>query len=369
MREGGLAEYQDSMMIMAAVFAAIAAIFVVIIVAAALFIKFSKELCIRNLEYHRYFADKGVFEGEETELVEEFTNHSFVPMFVVDVETHISSRIKMQGCQTDDGITQWFISRFLVMPFTKIRRVHKASCLKRGYYKLETAKITFAGVEVYLDSRAEMYVYPREISFEEMKMLNNHLQYSSASKRPLIEDNFSFAGVRKYVQGDPLNTINYKQTARRREIMVNDREYMLGRKIILYLNFQPNEKAHISLDESSELLERELSYASYMLSECVRNGYASSVSANSKMAGGENYVRNPFTVGQKNYEEILCQMAKMTNAYGVSMVSLIDMDIQEFLNGAEVFLFTAYVDDALELRMEELEKAGNTVNVVNVMDW
>lgn len=368
MREGGLAEYQDSMMIMAFVLFAIAALLVIVIAAAAIFIKSSRELCMRKLEYRRYFSEKGVFEGEETELVEEFTNHSFVPMFIVDVETHISSRIKMQGCQTDDGITQWFVSRFFVMPFTKIRRVHRASCLKRGYYKLETAKITFAGVEVYLDSTADIHVYPKELSFAEMKIINHHLQYSASSKRPLIEDAFSFAGIRKYVQGDSFHAINYKQTARRMELMVNDREYMLGRKIMIYLNFQPNEKAHISPDEFSALLETELSCASYMLSECVRNGYAYSLNANSKMAGGENFVRNPFTVGEKNYEELLCQMSEMTNIYGVSLVSMIDIDLQEFLSGAEVFIFTTYTDEALQLRAEDLERIGNAVNIVNVMD-
>jgi len=364
----GLAEYQDSMMLLAFVFIGLALGLVAVILSVMLFVTFSRRLCVRRLEYRRYFGEKGVFEGEETELIEEFTNHSFLPMFVVDVETHVSSLIKMKGCQTDDGLTQCFISRFFVMPFTRIRRVHRASCLKRGYYKLESAKITFAKVEVYLDSSAEIYVYPRGISIDEMKMLNSYMQYSAASRLPLIEDNFSFAGVRKYVHGDPLSAVNYKQTARQRELMVNDREYMLGRKIMIYLNFQPNEKVHLSTAEFSGLLEKELSYASFLLSECVRKGYAYAFSANSKTAGGENFVRMGFSVGEKNYEEILCQMAQMVDRYGISAASMIDEDIMGFLNGAEVFLFTAYIDEALELRMAELEKAGNAVNIINLLD-
>ena len=368
MREGGLTEYQDRVTLLAAIFIAAAFGIVILTITITVFVKLSKELCIRGLEYHRYFKDKGVFEGEETELVEEFTNHSIFPMFVVDVETHVSSRIKMQGCQTDDGLTQCFVSRFFVMPFTKIRRVHKASCIKRGYYKLESAKITFAGVEVYIDSNAEIYIYPKELSITEMKMINSYMQYSAASKRPLIEDNFSFAGVRSYVHGDPLSAVNYKQTARQRELMVNDREYMLGRKIMIYINFQPNEKVHLSSAEFSKLLEKELSYASYMLSECVRKGYAYSLNANSKTAKGDNFIKNPFTIGEKNYEEILCQMSEMTDRYGVSLSSMIDEDIMEFINGAEVFLFTTYMDEALRLRTAELEKTGNAVNIINVLE-
>ncbi len=364
----GLAEYQDSMMLLAFVFIGLALGLVAVVFSVMLFVTLSRRLCMRRLEYRRYFREKGVFEGEETELIEEFTNHSFLPMFVVDVETHVSSWIKMKGCQTDDGLTQCFISRFFVMPFTRIRRVHKVSCLKRGYYKFESAKITFAKVEVYLDSGSEIYVYPRELSINEMKMINSYMQYSAVSKLPLIEDNFSFAGVRKYVHGDSLSAINYKQTARQRELMVNDREYMLGRKVMIYLNFQPNEKVHLSAAEFSNLLEKELSCASFLLSECVRKGYAYSFSANSKMTGGENLVRTGFTIGEKNYEEILCQMAQMTDRYGISAASMIDEDIMEFLSGAEIFLFTAYMDEALELRMSELEKTGNAVNIINLID-
>lgn len=364
----GLAEYQDSMMLLAFVFIGLSVFLVAAVLSAMFFVAFSRQLCVRRLEYRRYFKEKGVFEGEETELIEEFTNHSFLPMFVVDVETHVSSLIKMKGCQTDDGLTQCFISRFFVMPFTKIRRVHKAACLKRGYYRLESAKITFAKVEVYLDSGAEIYIYPRELSVEAEKIINGYMQYSSVSKLPLIEDNFSFAGVRAYVHGDPLSAINYKQTARQRELMVNDREYMLGRKVMIYLNFQPNEKVHLSTAEFAELLEKELSCASFLLSECVRNGYAYSFCANSKMANGERFVRTGFTVGEKNYEEILCQMAQMTDRYGISAAAMIDKDIMEFLSGAEIFLFTAYIDEALELRTAELEKSGNAVTIINLID-
>lgn len=364
----GLTDYQDGMMLLAFVFIGLSLGLVVVVFSVMLFVTLSRQLCIRRLEYKRYFREKGVFEGEETELIEEFTNHSFLPMFVVDVETHVSSLIKMKGCQTDDGLTQCFISRFFVMPFTRIQRVHKASCLKRGYYKLESAKITFAKVEVYLDSGAQIYVYPRELSVNEMKMINNYMQYSTVSKLPLIEDNFSFAGVRKYIYGDSLSAINYKQTARQRELMVNDREYMLGRKVMIYLNFQPNEKVHLSATQFSNLLEKELSCAAFLLSECVRKGYAYSFRANSKMAKGEHFIRTGFVVGEKNYEEILCQMAQMTDRYGISAASMIDEDIMEFLSGTEIFFFTAYMDEALELRISELEKIGNVVNIINLID-
>ncbi len=342
---------------------------VAIIILAIIFIKISKIYCIQNLEYRRYFEEEGVFEGEETRLIEEFTNHSFIPMFVVDVETHISSRLHVHGSRENDGVMQCYISRFLIMPYTKVRRIHKVSCWKRGYYRLESAKITYAGIEVYLDSVADIHVYPKELPFETEKMMNYYIQYSANSRWPLLEDRFSFAGIRQYMAGDSMSAVNYKQTARRGELMVNSREYLMGRKILMYINFQPNMKEHITEEKLEELLELELSCASYMMSQCVLCGYAYSMNANSKIPQYGDYVRNSFVVGEQNYQQMLCQMAEMGNRYGLSMAALMDMDIKEMIQGAEIFLFTMYMDEALEERIAQLERQGNAVNVIDVLEW
>ena len=286
----------------------------------------------------------------------------------MDIETHISSKIEMQGYERSDGISQEFISRFFVFPYTRIQRRHTVTCKSRGYYKLETAKVGFAGIEVYLDSPAQIHVYPAEVTVEESRQINRLFQYSAMSKKPLIEDNFSFAGIRQYIPGDAMNALNYKQTARRGELMVNDREYLAGRKLLVYVNFQPNEKKHFPPEQFHELIEKELSYASYLLGESIRNGYVCSFAANSKMMHGGVAPRYAFASGEEYYQELLCQMAEMTDLYAVSMLSVMKQDIEERLGNTEIFLFTPYYDTTLAGAVEDLERNGNVVTVVDVSE-
>ena len=96
MRQPGLEIYQEQMIVIALICAGIAVTIVVLTILAAIYIKLSRQLCLKELEYRRYFRDEGVFEGDRTELIEEITNHSFLPMFVVDIETHISSKIEIE---------------------------------------------------------------------------------------------------------------------------------------------------------------------------------------------------------------------------------------------------------------------------------
>ena len=61
-------------------------------------------------------------------------------------------------------------------------------------------------------------------------------------------------------------------------------------------------------------------------------------------------------------------MAEMTDLYAVSMLSVMKQDIEERLGNTEIFLFTPYYDTALAGAVEDLERNGNVVTVVDVSE-
>lgn len=325
---------------------------------------FGKSYSMKKLEYKRYFSEKGEFEGEEVMFIEELTNHSFLPMFRVYVETHITSNIKLKGCEDDDGSNQHFISLFFVMPYTRIKRVHSAVLKKRGHYYLETAKVIFMGIEAFVESKAEISVYPSEIKPEEKLNINSSLAYSSQSRIPLITDVFSFSGIREYRSGDNFSLINHKATAKSNFIMVNNHDYIMGRKIIVYINFQNGDK-DIQIDKFYLLIEKALSYASYIAGEAYKNGWLFGLRSNSKMQDGKLSYSSEISTGRTEYMEALDSLACMRNVYGHSINLVLDKDIDDFLEKSEVFIFTVYTDDSIERRINILEKMGNVVNLID----
>ena len=66
MRQPGLEIYQEQMIVIALICAGIAVTIVVLTILAAIYIKLSRQLCLKELEYRRYFRDEGVFEGDRT---------------------------------------------------------------------------------------------------------------------------------------------------------------------------------------------------------------------------------------------------------------------------------------------------------------
>ncbi len=326
-----------------------------------------KRFSMRKLEYKRYFSYEGVTQGSDIEFIEEFSNNSIFPMFNVDVETHITSKIKMKVFQGDDDQMYEFVSRFFVMPYTKIRRVHKAQCIKRGCYKLESAKVTFMGMEVYLESHARVLVYPKEIEIEAQNRLNNCLNYSAQSKRPLMIDAFSFAGIREYSYGESISNINHKATAKANRLMVNSKEFILGRKIKIYINFQMGD-VKLSIHEFEELMEKALSYSAYIAGQAAGNGWQFGLLANCRMENNDKYLNVPMSVGKEKYIELLREMSMIRMIYGYSIINIIDMDIDEKISGTEIFFMTTYVDESIRKRIEFLERTGNAVTIINMLE-
>ncbi len=336
---------------------------VLLVIAARVLYGLMKIVCIRQMEYRRYFSEEGVYEGETVYLVEELKNRSLLPMIGMDIESHITASVALEGCDPDEKMMQHFISRFTVMPFTTVVRRHRAVAKKRGYYELETARVSYAGMDIYLDSRADLAVYPRMLEFEQTRQMNRFLSYDSASRTPLLTDAFSFTGIREYTGKEPFSNLNFKATARAGQYMVNQKGYLLGRQIQLYVNFQMPQKPMESA-VFSELIEQALSHVAYAVGMGVQKGYRIGLCTNSRMVNGAYFLRFPRQTGIVHYQELLRQMARIRLMAGNSFASVIDMDIREQITGCEIYILTTYLDESIEERIARLGDLGNAVRPV-----
>ncbi len=101
--------------------------------------------------------------------------------------------------------------------------------VKRGSYEFNTINIfvhSFLGLTTRrytIDAKIAVPVYPSYIQMHKYELLaiSNKLLMAGIKKMRRIGHNFEFEQIRDYVQGDDFRTINWKATARRNELMVN----------------------------------------------------------------------------------------------------------------------------------------------------
>ena len=295
------------------------------------------------------------------------TNKYFLTFRNVHVESHISTGIRLEGCEVSaDDTIQHFLSTFTVKPYTKIKRVHNAKCIRRGHYILESAKIEYAGEDIFIDSKFEFNIYPEETPVDKQESLNMYLQYSNYSRYPIIEDVFSVNGIRAYNYGDAFATINHKATAKMGELMVNTKDHVLGRQVMVYINFQMLEENYMSLSQYESLMERALSYAAYIIGECERYGFKFGFACNSRFSYGGRSTRYPMSSGYEAYLDVMKILACVRTAEGDSILPCLDKDIDENMTNTEVYFFTLRMDDAVDGRLNIIENMGNAVTVLKI---
>lgn len=321
---------------------------------------------IQRIQYSREFNKVGVYEGQRVTFTEIIYNDSWFPLFFIDMESWIDQELRLQNQPFNPNKSkQLVISRFHLWPHMEIRREHSMVCMKRGYYSFETSTVYTNKQEIFFDSFAEIYVYPKCIEFEDVPWPINNIQGESISNRQLIVDPFSMAGIRDYQPGDPFKNINFKATARTggQKLKVNKRDYCSTRVFMLFLNFQTTPDVPIETEIYEKLMEQGMSYTASLIEKALTNGHKIGFAANCSMVNGDKSVSFPISTGAYNIEDMLKMLALIRPAVSVSFGSLLNRYIEDQLQDTEIFIMTTQTNPEMDEQIATLRRMNNTVNV------
>lgn len=358
---------------------------------------------LERLVYKREFSVKDAYAEQTAELCETIFNPTLFPFFRVDIEEHFPRGLWLEGMRPGGGSEQSaendgkkqkktrkrkkddeplqprdpdeqepIVSRFTLLPFMQTKRRHRIYCETRGHYEISTVRIERRGEPLFISAPADLYVFPKLVepvinSFPVSCLLGEY-----TSQRRLIEDPFSFSGIRDYRFGDPTGIINYKATARHpvfssSDIMVNMRDYCTGRIFMVYLNFHLQNAAKSLYDNYDALMEYGLSVSSALIRDAVQNGCKVGFAANCP-TDEARYLRYPMLSNDDHYKQIMKGFACLRIADGISIKLMIQDDIDAGLNNAEIILLTTYMDDELDDRLRILKQYNNAVSVIQLSE-
>jgi uncharacterized protein (DUF58 family) len=333
-----------------------------------------RDKMMERVVYKRVFSDIGAYEGETVTLIETVYNPTFFPLFFVNIEGYMYNGIPLEKYEVDPTkAMQYYLSRYHLMPFMQVRRKYTVRCVKRGYYTLENVDIYYNKKKRYIESPAEVYVYPKIIPLTDPTQPTSDRQGDSYTRRWLIQDPFSLSGVREYRFGDSFNQINFKATARSGSMnidafKVNNRDYCSARVFMVYLNFQTDPEVPMTTSSYERMMELGLSYASAIVRDAAYNGYRCGFAANCATVTGDDNIRFPIAAGVNHLEEILKEMAKVRHNVGISFASMLEYDIANGMADNEVFIITPAVNEELDDKISQLRRFNNFVNVFRLED-
>lgn len=218
-----------------------------------------KKRSLAGLRYEAMLSETEVFEGDEIYLYEEITNDSKLPLPYIKIDSVLPEGLdyclfEAKSQSKKQHYTRQLQSVFVLRPGVTVRRRWRVRCTVRGDYKLDGVIAVASDIlGFYTGTRRLEFeekrsntitVLPRPIDLEEHFASSKYLCGDVISNICPVTDPLRIFGIREYMHGDPMNSVNWKATARHRELMVNIRERTVRHQfnIILNMNSRPIEQ-------------------------------------------------------------------------------------------------------------------------------
>lgn len=199
----------------------------------------------RGMEAEICFQEDAAVEGETGYLQEMVINRKFLPLPALHVKFQMDRNLKfLTGENTAVTDLTYRNDVFSVLPWQKITRTLRFSCLKRGYYTCSQVGLVAhdlfltKSMAVMIPVQTSLYVYPSVADMRQLSIPFYQVLGSVLSRSRLSEDPFEFRGIREYQPYDSMREVNWKATAKTGELKVNVHESTASQKVMLLLNLE-----------------------------------------------------------------------------------------------------------------------------------
>jgi hypothetical protein len=132
---------------------------------------------------------------------------------------------------------------------------------------------------------------------------------------------------------------------------------------MVYQNFHLQNAGKGLYDNYEKLMEYGLSVSSALIRDAVENGCKVGFAANCPTEN-ESSIRFPLQSSDEHYKQIMRGFSALRISDGLSIKLLLQNDIDEGLNNAEIIFLTTYMDDEIDDRLRMLKQYSNAVSVI-----
>ncbi|MBS4223241.1 DUF58 domain-containing protein [Lederbergia citrea] len=328
---------------------------------------------LARIQYTRSFNEKAVFEGERIEMIDEISNRKLLPVPWLRLESKISADLQFQRqSDLDNEIDSGDFHRtlFSLMPYQKVKRRQHLTCTKRGFYQFQTVSLSTGDVlgigETFksVPSPAEIIVYPPLLPMKDIPLPAHSWLGDIIVRRWIIEDPFLTSGVRDYSYGDPLNSVNWKATARTNRLQVSKRDFSADHHLMIYINFNQNEDIWRPIIDEP-LLEKALTYAASIAQYAIANGISTGFGCNAYF---DEMKKEPIRIEPENSKQQLAHLFETMAKVKIGTSTFFDYflrdDVERKMQGTDILLITSIVTIKMKEMIKKLEAEGNSVEVL-----
>lgn len=320
---------------------------------------------------------KRLFLGESTngELILE--NRGLFPVFGIQVKFEYWNECPIESPYLQISDNDRILIKSSLTPYRgsfslgkrqKMNIPMMITCKKRGSYAFKSITLEIKDpfgidkLEKQVDLFEEVLVYPNEIDLQGLDQTHRIPQGESVVKRWILDDIFFPVGARPYQPGDPFNRIDFKSTAKLKELHTKKYDFTAHGDICVIGNLHTSSYKWV-FDEDH--FERTLSIVSRLARESLSKDLRFSFYANAQAGKGMRVFEIPSSSGRIHFRKVLEVLSRFHLIHATPFPITIAKVRQRYPNGALAVVITSYLDETIRHELNLLAKQGFEVYVVD----
>lgn len=328
---------------------------------------FFKFFLLRHLEYSLKFSQDEAYEGDDIFIDEIINNNKavFVPWLKADIHASrwlrfantSSSIIEDERCVT---------SGFSLRGHQKVTRRWYTKCAKRGVFTIDNTTLTagdLLGALTESDAfpaNTRLMVFPGTINLEEAFFSTRDMLGDMTVKRFILDDPFIVKGTREYVQGDPLNKVNWRATARMQKLMVKENDFTAKKGVTVLLNVKSYPLEYIDV-KYKDVIELGIKVVNTVFEKSYGMGFPLRFGTNAGiLSNPEEMIFTDSAYGPEQLRYLRVVLAEIILKNRMDFPDFMEKHADEIYE-SQVYIISAYLDEHIVKQAEVLRNKGNTV--------
>ena len=331
------------------------------------------KVSLENVEYIRVIPQKRVFIGETVPFSVELHNKKPIPLPRIDTVDDIPSALNLNGpdirpSSSVDAVSMTHSAS--ISAYQKTAWEYSVQAKKRGFHRLGSVNIYGGDIFGLFDSkktiatRDYILVYPQILKLPDLGMPESRPLGEKITNLNIYQDIFWNRGIRTYEKGDPLNTVDWKYTAKKSELMVKTFESTSKSDVILAVSVETSSKVWEGYSPVN--LERVVAASASIASYCSEEGFNLGFFSNGTPVLSDLPMRIPASQSEDQLKVILETLATIGPISSGPMSENLNNWYKNFPFGSTVVVVTSFITDQLMVSLRNISKFGCRVVLINV---
>lgn len=331
--------------------------------------------CFWKVTYDRELGSRRAFIGDTIDYTVALNNEKPLPLIWVESQDPFPEGLELSGATVRGASLETNRHHSItasLLPYQRAAWTFRMRCLRRGFHRIGPVRMRssdmfgFTATETRFNDSDDILVYPRVIDLEEVLTPPQHPFGMARGQMPLYHDTSRVQGLRDYRPDDPLKYIDWKATARSRQLQTRVFEPAVSLNMLVALNGSTSD--FIWQGTNRRLFERAVTVAASAAVFAEKRGYSFGLVSNAVASYSGKWLSVPVGASPMQLSMTLEALA-MAAPYVVAMLpDVFRSERNQLPPGATVLLVTGAITESLPGQIAAIAGQGYDVSVLYAGD-